>query len=42
MFDIGAVNIEQVELMVVAPGDELAQVERVGVAGQAAVSGQEP
>ena len=33
---------EQPEGVPLAPGDELAQVERVGVAGQAPVTGEEP
>src|SRR6266571_1150969 len=41
-FDIGAADGEQVQGAGAAPGRELAQVQGVGLAGQAAVSGQEP
>ena len=40
--DVGSPDEEQVELMVLAPDQELAQIEFTGVAGQAAVAGQEP
>ena len=40
--DVGAADGEQVQGAGAAPGGELAQVERVGLAGQAAVPGQEP
>jgi hypothetical protein len=40
--DVGAADGEQVQGAGSAPGGELAQVECVGLAGQAAVSGQEP
>jgi hypothetical protein len=33
---------EQAQLMLLAPAGELAQVQLVGLAGQAAVSGEEP
>lgn len=39
-FDVGPAGLEQVQL--VAPARELPQVQRVGVAGQAAVPGEEP
>jgi len=38
----GAADLEQVEQMVVAPGDEVAEIKLVSVSGQAAVAGQEP
>src|SRR5436190_18604656 len=41
-FDVGAADGEQGQGAGAAPDRELAQVERVGIAGQAAVSGQEP
>jgi hypothetical protein len=41
-FDVGAADGEQVDRAGAAPGGELAQVQRVGLAGQAPVSGQEP
>jgi hypothetical protein len=41
-FDVGAADGEQVQGAGAAPGSELAQVECVGLAGQAAVSGQVP
>ena len=40
--DVGAADGEQGQGAGAAPGGELAQVQRVGLAGQAAVSGQEP
>ena len=40
--DVGAAGLEQVQAVLLAPGGELPQVQRVGVAGQAAVAGQEP
>jgi hypothetical protein len=40
--DIRPANLEQVELLVVAPDDELAEIKLVGVSGQPAVAGQEP
>ena len=40
--DVGAADGEQGNRAGPAPGGELAQVERVGLTGQAAVSGQEP
>jgi hypothetical protein len=41
-FDVGAADGEQVQGAGTAPGGELAQVQRVCLAGQAAVAGQEP
>jgi hypothetical protein len=41
-FDVGAADGEQGQGAGPAPGGELAQVECVGLAGQAAVSGQVP
>ena len=41
-FDVGAADREQRQGAGAAPGGELAQVESVGLAGQAAVSGQVP
>jgi hypothetical protein len=41
-FDVDATNLEQAVLMPPAPRGELAQVQRVGVAGIAAVAGEEP
>ena len=41
-FDVGAADGEQVQGAGAAPGGDLAQVEGVGLAGQAAVPGQEP
>ena len=41
-FDVGAPDGEQVQGAGPAPGGELAQVQGAGLAGQAAVSGQEP
>jgi hypothetical protein len=41
-FDVGAPDREQRQGAGAAPAGELAQVERVGLAGQAAVRGQEP
>src|SRR5215467_13927165 len=40
-FDVGAADREQVQGAGAAPGGELAQVQGVGLTGQAAVSGQE-
>jgi hypothetical protein len=40
--DVGAADGEQRQGPGAAPGGELAQVQRVGLAGQAAVPGQEP
>ena len=40
--DVGAARAEQAEAVAMAPGGELAQVQRVGLAGQAGVPGQEP
>ena len=39
--DVGAAGAEQMELVLLAPAGELAQVQFVGLAGQAAVAGQE-
>ncbi len=39
--DVGTADVEQAHVAVLAPGDELAQVEGVGVAGQSSVAGQE-
>jgi len=41
-FDVGAADGEQVQGARTAPGGELAQVECVRLAGQPALSGQEP
>jgi hypothetical protein len=41
-FDIGAADNKQVQGAGAAPAGELAQVQRVGLAGQAALPGQEP
>ena len=41
-FDVGAADGEQVQGAGAAPAGELAQVQGVCVAGQAAVAGQEP
>src|SRR5690242_20471701 len=40
--DVGTANGEQGQRANAAPAGELAQVQRVGLAGQAAVPGQEP
>ena len=40
--DVGAADGEQVQRAGAAPAGELAQVQGVGLAGQAAVPGQEP
>ena len=40
--DVGAARLEQAQLMLGAPARVLAQVQRVGLAGQAGVTGQEP
>ncbi len=40
--DVGAADGEQPQLPLAAPGGELAQVQRVGLPGQAGVPGQEP
>jgi hypothetical protein len=39
--DVSASHREQAEVVLLAPGDELTQIERVRVAGQAAVAGEE-
>jgi hypothetical protein len=41
-FDIGAANCEQWHRAAAAPGGELAQIQRVSLASQAAVPSQEP
>jgi hypothetical protein len=41
-FDVGAANLEQPHLMLLAPAGELAQVQRVRFARQAGLTGQEP
>jgi hypothetical protein len=41
-FDVGAADCKQGQRTSAAPGSELVQVLRVGLAGQAAVPGQEP
>ena len=40
--DVGATGGGQAQLVLLAPAGELAQVQFVGLAGQAAVAGQEP
>jgi hypothetical protein len=40
--DIETPHVEQVEAVVVAPGDELAQVQLAGIRGQTAIAGEEP
>ena len=39
--DVGAAGLEQAQLVLLAPARELAQVQFVRLAGQAAVSGEE-
>ena len=39
-FDVGPASAEQADVVVAAPCDELAQVQGVGLAGQAAVTGE--
>ena len=39
--DVGTADIEQAHVVALAPGDELAEVEGVGVTGQSSVAGQE-
>ena len=41
-FDVDTVDVEQSAVVVPAPGGELAQIERVRVAGEPATTGQEP
>ena len=41
-FDVGAARLEQEHVMLLAPAGELAQVQRLRLAGQAGVTGQEP
>jgi hypothetical protein len=40
-FDVDAADLEQAVLTLPAPGGELAQIQRVGVAGVAAINGEE-
>jgi hypothetical protein len=40
--DVRAAGLEQAQVMLLAPAGELAQVQLIGLAGQAAVPGQEP
>ncbi|MGH9118307.1 MAG: hypothetical protein ACRD0A_10660 [Acidimicrobiales bacterium] len=40
--NVRTAHLEQPQAVLLAPGDELAQVQGVGVAGQSAVAGQEP
>src|SRR5262245_66290958 len=40
--DVGAARLEQANVVLLAPAGELAQVQRVRLAGQAGVAGQEP
>ena len=40
--DIRSAHMEQANVMLLAPANELAQVQRVRLAGQAGVTGQEP
>jgi hypothetical protein len=40
--DVGATRLEQMQPVLLAPSSEHAQVQRVGVAGQAAVAGEKP
>jgi hypothetical protein len=40
-FDVGPAGVEQPDVMLVAPGGVLAQVQRAGLAGQAGTAGQE-
>ena len=40
--DVDAADVEEAMVVLRAPGGELAQVQGVGVAGEAAVAGQEP
>ena len=39
--DVGPAGAEQAQVVLGAPGDELAQVQRIGLTGQASVAGQE-
>jgi hypothetical protein len=41
-FDVDAANLEQAVLTPPTPGGELAQIQRIGVAGVAEVAGEEP
>jgi hypothetical protein len=41
-FDVSAAGLEQADVMLGAPAGELAQVQRVRLAGQAGVAGQAP
>ena len=40
--DVSAAHLERAQVMLTAPAGELAEVQRVGLAGQPAVTGQEP
>ena len=40
--DVGAAGLEQADVVLLAPAGVLAQVQRVRLAGQAGVTGQEP
>jgi len=40
--DVGTADIEQAQVAALAPGDELAQVEGVGVTGQSSVAAKKP
>lgn len=41
-FDVGAAGLEQVQSVLLAPSSEHSQVQRIGVAGQPAIAGEEP
>jgi hypothetical protein len=40
--DVGTAGLEQVELVLLAPAGELAQVQRVSLTGQAGIASQKP
>jgi hypothetical protein len=40
--DVDAAHVEQLSIVLPAPRGELAQIQRVGLAGEAAVAGQDP
>jgi len=40
-FDVGPAGAEQADVVLGAPGDELAQVKGIGLTGQASISGEE-
>ena len=40
--DVASADLEQAQVALVAAGDELAQIQRVGVAGEAPVAAEEP